>query len=652
MIAAWMVYCSLCALALACAADLAERVLLAGRGPVRLVWVAAIALSLLVPAAAFRFARRSAGAGAGASLSRGAVSDAVLDTAFGPPALGATPAAAQAVSSDWRATARVRVSNLQRSAAPFDTLLVLAWFALSLLVALNVAGGMLALAWLRRSWKRRIVLGVPVFVAERVGPAVVGALSPAIVVPEWVLGLQPAHLALMLRHEEEHRRAGDRQLLTVAQLALIAMPWNVALLWQMVRLRMAVELDCDARVLRDADPRSYGDLLLEVARPRRGAGLIGATAFAERATQLERRIRVLGRHRARTSRVARSAAVCIGLAAVTAAWAAPRPPVAGSARPKPSITVPSPSRTRAVAPVVSPKPAIRTKTLSGSDGVPQVALPARPIAASAVIAGAAAPCAQTSEQGRTPSLDSIFALLFDGIALAANQRAAACELLAQLQQQQFAADETAAAASLGIAERARALQARRDTALRALLTNDVDRVAFDVRAALSGTGGGAGGRGRSGGPRPDLAGGGRVGGARERGALIADTVVYSMVARGRAVGDTIIYGRGGRGGEVRPGAVSFGELPAAVASQMANLTFQRLFDGIALTPAQEAVARTLIVETQQQILAQTMLRPIWLRVNSRTRLVAMRPSSASALLALVFNDADRATLQSRIRNIP
>jgi hypothetical protein len=47
-----------------------------------------------------------------------------------------------------------------------------------------------------------------------------------------------------------------------------------------------------------------------------------------------------------------------------------------------------------------------------------------------------------------------------------------------------------------------------------------------------------------------------------------------------------------------------------------------------------------------------MLRPIWLRVNPRTRLVAMQASSASALLALVSDDADRATLQSRIRSIP
>ena len=91
----------------------------------------------------------------------------------------------------------------------------------------------------------------------------------------------------------------------LAHFALIAMPWNVALWWQLMRLRVAVELDCDARVLRDADARSYGDLLLEVARPRRRLALMGATAFAERASQLERRIRAIGRRRGQ--RVATSA---------------------------------------------------------------------------------------------------------------------------------------------------------------------------------------------------------------------------------------------------------------------------------------------------------------------------------------------------------
>ena len=58
MIAAWMLYCALCALGLSLAAVLAERALLAARGSVRYVWVAAVLLSFVVPAAAYRFAAR------------------------------------------------------------------------------------------------------------------------------------------------------------------------------------------------------------------------------------------------------------------------------------------------------------------------------------------------------------------------------------------------------------------------------------------------------------------------------------------------------------------------------------------------------------------------------------------------------------------
>src|SRR5262249_3365519 len=55
MIAAWMLYCSLCALGLGAAAALAERLLLAGRAPVRVGWIAALVSSLIVRVLAFQF---------------------------------------------------------------------------------------------------------------------------------------------------------------------------------------------------------------------------------------------------------------------------------------------------------------------------------------------------------------------------------------------------------------------------------------------------------------------------------------------------------------------------------------------------------------------------------------------------------------------
>src|SRR5262245_21103044 len=59
MIAVWMLYCSVCAVGISLAALLAERVLLGGRGSVRFVWIGAVAVSLLLPGAAFRFAQRT-----------------------------------------------------------------------------------------------------------------------------------------------------------------------------------------------------------------------------------------------------------------------------------------------------------------------------------------------------------------------------------------------------------------------------------------------------------------------------------------------------------------------------------------------------------------------------------------------------------------
>src|SRR5687768_3394462 len=283
MIAEWMLYCTVSAAAISVAALLAERALLAGRAPVRVVWICAVVLSVLVPAIAFRSGSRAAAPETAAIVSEEILPHPVAEAgAADDPGLAVgIPSAAQPAASAriWRATL-----------ARFDEPLLFAWLALSLALAFKLLGGIVMLSWMRRRWERRTVLGVPVFVSQRTGPAVVGVAAPAIVVPEWVLSLAPQQVVLLLRHEEEHRRTGDGRLLTGAELALIAMPWNLALWWQVVRLRVAVELDCDARVLQNADARSYGDLLLEVARPRSGPNLLGATAFAERATQLERRI--------------------------------------------------------------------------------------------------------------------------------------------------------------------------------------------------------------------------------------------------------------------------------------------------------------------------------------------------------------------------
>ena len=55
------------------------------------------------------------------------------------------------------------------------------------------------------------LLDVEVLVAERTGPALVGVFAPSIVVPEWALTMEAPQLALLLRHEQEHRKSHDER---------------------------------------------------------------------------------------------------------------------------------------------------------------------------------------------------------------------------------------------------------------------------------------------------------------------------------------------------------------------------------------------------------------------------------------------------------
>jgi TonB family protein len=95
-------------------------------------------------------------------------------------------------------------------------------------------------------------------------------------------------------------------------------PWNLPLWWQLRRLRDAVELDCDDRVIkRGADPRVYGELLLEVAR-HRSALIFPAAALSNPKSLLARRIHKMmhPNPRARTARAGIAAAVATLLVAL------------------------------------------------------------------------------------------------------------------------------------------------------------------------------------------------------------------------------------------------------------------------------------------------------------------------------------------------
>ena len=698
MIATWMLYCLLAAGGLSVAALLAERALLAGRGPVRLVWISAVLLSVVIPIVAFRIAPRP---------NAGEIEPMVMPSTLSQPFVEMPvdvpppPAVAPAASRSSRPT----LSSLNGP-------LAIAWITLSLALGLNFLGGMVTLAWMRRRWEHRMVHGVEVFVSARTGPAVVGVMSPAIVIPEWVLALEPQQLSLLLRHEQEHQRAGDGLLLTAAELTLIAMPWNLALWWQVVRLRGAVELDCDARVLEDADERAYGDLLLEVARPRSGPRLMGSTAFAERATQLERRILVLSRHRVRTTRTARIMAACIGVIAITAAWAAPRPSApARVAEPAPSnsklANVPTP-------PVVASQPHVTSAaanvTPEPNNDTPMRSLAARTVATTTTRRAPVlpritkAPCVRAGGRGVPAVVDTIFDRLFEGVPLTPAQESQACDLLVRLQLQQSATDEAANAELQTIQTRLQAIRTQRDSVLRTIVTNEADRVTLDTRLAQMASGTGRGAL-RSGGPgyewnyvgarfdtvnfrasgRAIVGGdtlvyrasgaGARVGrgsgadtaaegrvvlrGARGGGGGVADTAAAARRVRLRDAADTlaIVGGRGGarRGGSGGGGRGRGGADPNAMVqsadqiNEMVNqLTIRRLFEGITLTPEQEAAAREVFSKAQQDMRMPLPRPETILRFNRVSGMVSMQAESVAALSALVNSDADRTKLQSRI----
>ena len=204
-----------------------------------------------------------------------------------------------------------------------DAPLVGLWAAMTLVLLLLVTGGALRLARERRSWTSRPLEGDRVLISENFGPAVVGLRRPEIVLPEWTLGMAPEDLHLVMLHEREHQQAGDTQLLTAGLLSVLLMPWNVALWWQLRRLRGAVELDCDARVLRSGvSGPEYGALLLRMGERIGGMGLAVA-ALTEPKSLLEGRIRMITEKKPK-GRFAR-AAVALGLTATVLAVACETP---------------------------------------------------------------------------------------------------------------------------------------------------------------------------------------------------------------------------------------------------------------------------------------------------------------------------------------
>lgn len=205
---------------------------------------------------------------------------------------------------------------------------VATWGALSLTAAAYYLRAVVALRQERRSWRVNVAGEMPVWVSEKTGPAVVGFLRSIVVTPAWGLALEERERRLLLRHEAEHVEAWDPLLLLVGMVAVAAVPWSPAGWWSLHRLRLAIEVDCDRRVLRAVpDVAAYGSLLLDVGE-RVTTGHAAVAAFAERRSALGERIEAMTARRPRRAGVVWTArsVFAVGIVAVACRVPAPQAP--------------------------------------------------------------------------------------------------------------------------------------------------------------------------------------------------------------------------------------------------------------------------------------------------------------------------------------
>ena len=302
----------------------AESVARIPRWPTRWIWASALTLSVGLSAAAF--------------VVRPAVS-----TLTEPAFLRGTQMRSPQASAGWMARIRAtldakarwldastyarRLERSDLSRVPRIGILA-AWGATSVVLAILFASVHGRLRSARRRWPREEVMGVCVRVAPHIGPATMGLARPEVVIPQWLVTRPDSEQRMAIEHETQHVRAHDPQLLAVAWIAAIAFPWNPAAWYMLSRLRLAIELDCDARVLRGgAVAADYGSLLLmvaEYASPIRPSAL----ALADDASHLRSRIVAMDHRVTRWTRARAAAMGLLGAVALLVACEAKAPTAA------------------------------------------------------------------------------------------------------------------------------------------------------------------------------------------------------------------------------------------------------------------------------------------------------------------------------------
>lgn len=326
MIAAWMLGSVVLGAVIALGAVALDGAARAAHRTVRWTWAGAIStvvlLTMLLPI------RRVSDAGSiGITTVTTVTRGAALPNAGTPLAARALAAARSAMDAPFAQLVRL----VARSVSPAANQWLLGgWIVCSIALLALGAYVLRRLLEARRSWPVESLHGESVHVAPSAGPAVMGFVRGAIVVPCWLAECTPEVQQVVLAHEREHLRARDPLLLALGAVAVILLPWNPAVWWMLARLRLAVELDCDRRVIgAGVRARDYGTLLIDLAGRTTGvplgAPLVGLTMLAERTTHLERRIVAMSTPRPRHAALRIAAGSLVALTAVLAACEAKMP---------------------------------------------------------------------------------------------------------------------------------------------------------------------------------------------------------------------------------------------------------------------------------------------------------------------------------------
>lgn len=291
---AWLAYVLLVGTLLAIGAYALAELLRRAKLPTRWVWVAALggvlALALLSPRreARTREIRLPVAVSTAPQIVRG--------VPVAPTLLQSLSARKEAVVETVALGIRAMDAVVPTSVA---TGMLCVWLALSVTMLSFVVVVNRRMNRARRHWPRATVQGSDVRIAPEVGPAVIGLVKPEIVVPHWLLERSTDEQHLVIMHEREHVRANDQLLPIGAWVVAALLPWHPAVWWSLSRLRLAIELDCDARVLRRGiQARPYGALLIDIAG-RCAGHRVGALALADRTSHLERRLLAMKNTRTR-----------------------------------------------------------------------------------------------------------------------------------------------------------------------------------------------------------------------------------------------------------------------------------------------------------------------------------------------------------------